>query len=499
MAIETAVPRLEVRDIRKEYPGTMALDGVTLSFLGGQVHALLGKNGAGKSTVVKIIAGSVQPTSGQVLVEGREVHFRSPSDAFAHGIATVYQELSLVPELTVAENILFGRLPRRGIAIDWPRVFTTAQKVLDDLQTSVDVRAKVGSLGVASQQIVEIAKAMSFEPKVLLLDEPTSALAQEETDALFALVRRLTARGVAVIYISHRLQELKHIADVMSVLRDGKLVGTSAMEDATPAAIARLIFGEGVSRERGGDATVGDGVALEVRGLNRKKHLHDISFKLHKGEVLGIAGMLGSGRTELLMSLFGAEPFDSGEILVGGIRVTHASPLKMKRLGLGFAPEDRKRQGLIQMLSIEDNMVLSSLNQLTSAGVVSSRKQAETVRASVRDLQIKAGDTRNPVSSLSGGNQQKVVLGKWLNTNPKILLLDEPTRGIDVLAKRQIFEIVWELSRQGISSIFVSSELEELIEVCHRVLILRDGRLDGEVDPTEVSVEKLLELCMGES
>jgi len=490
--------KLEVREVRKEYPGTVALKSVSLGFEGGKVHALLGKNGAGKSTLVKILAGATEPTSGQVLVDGNAVRLRSPREAFALGIATVYQELSLVPELSVGENILFGRLPHRGIAIDWPQVFQRAEAVLEGMKVRLDVRQKTSRLGVAQQQIVEIAKAMSYQPKVLMLDEPTSALAHGEAQNLFDLIRNLAARGVAIVYISHRLQELKEIADVMSVLRDGELVGTTSMEGATPATIAHLMFGEIVQKERPDDLRIGEENALEVRNLTRKGVLHDISFSLKKGEILGIAGMLGSGRSELLMSLFGAEKFDSGEIAVDGNVVLNPTPQAMKKLGLGLAPEDRKRQGLVQMLSTRENISLAALGRLSAGGVMSPSKQRAMSDASVRDLQIKAGDVRRPVSSLSGGNQQKVVVGKWLNTQPKILLFDEPTRGIDVQAKQQIFQIIWDFSRRGISSIIVSSELEELLEVCHRVLIMRGGRIVGEVRPEGLTIERLLELCIAD-
>lgn len=491
--------RLEVRDIVKQYPGTRALRGVSISFEGGKVHALLGKNGAGKSTMVKIIAGAVTPTSGQVFVDGNEVSFSSPANALAQGIATVYQEMSLVPGLTVAENILFGRLPKKGPIIDWPRVYSKAGELVESLGLRLDVRAKVDSLGIAQQQVVEIVKAMSYEPKVLMLDEPTSSLAHHETQSLFRLIRQLTARGVAIIYISHRLQELREIADTMSVLRDGELIGTSEVAGATPAAIARMMFGETVQRSRPEGLTVGDETVLEVQNLGWRDAFHDVSFQLKRGEILGIAGMLGSGRSELLLSLFGAQPPTSGKVFVEGKEVRPSSPHTMKHRGLALAPEDRKRHGLIQMMSTADNLCLASLRGQASAGVVQNSQQKQLIDDSVRNLQITVANTGRPVSSLSGGNQQKVVIGKWLATGPRILLFDEPTRGVDVQAKQQMFEIIWDLSRRGISSIFVSSELEELVEVCHRILVMRSGHIVGEVSPEGLSMETLLEMCMEES
>lgn len=490
--------RLEVRGLAKHYPGTVALHGLTLGFKAGRVHALLGKNGAGKSTLVKILAGAQQPTAGEVLLDGRPVALRTPAAAMAHGIATVYQELSLVPQLSVAENILFGRLPRRGIVIDWLRVYQQAAELLQTLGIDLDVRRPVYRLGVAAQQLVEIAKAMSLQPGVLLLDEPTSALAHHEAANLFRLIRQLAAQGVAIIYISHRLQELHEVTDTMSVLRDGELAGTIPMAQATPAIIADMMFGGAVTHGRPAARTGSEEAVLEVRHLARAGVLHDINFTLRRGEMLGIAGMLGAGRTELLMSLFGAQPLDAGEIVIAGRAVHHPTPARMKSLGVALAPEDRKRQGLVQQHSVEANLALASLRRGARRGVVSRRRQSAMAQHWVNALHIKAGNLARPVALLSGGNQQKVVIGKWLNTQPRILLFDEPTRGIDVQAKQQIFAIVRNLSEEGVSSVFVSSELEELMDVCHRILIMRAGRVVGEVTPATTTLNELLALCMEE-
>ena len=517
--------KLQALNIRKEYPGTVALDNVTVGFSGGKIHALIGKNGAGKSTLVKVFSGAVRPTSGRVAVDGRELRLRSPADAFRQGIATVYQELSLVPELTVGENILFGRLPRRKMLgrwlIDWPEVFRSAGSLLDQMGVDLDVRKKVGRLGIAGQQVVEIAKAMSFGPGVLMLDEPTSALARHEVEMLFELIRRLAARGVCVIYISHRLQELPEIADTVSVLRDGEYVGRMDISQATPECIGRMMFGRGpVTRkpvrrlkEKSGPESGGPSPEetvpiretagrrkpiLEVCNLTRRGKFEDVSFELYPGEILGIAGMLGSGRTELLMSLFGAEPFDGGRILIDGQAVVRHTPGTMKRLGLGLAPEDRKRQALVQRMSIRDNLCLASLSRIARRGMITRRMQLPVVRRLIERLQIRLTNVDRPVSTLSGGNQQKVVVGKWLASRPRVMLLDEPTRGIDVEAKRQVFEIIDDLSRAGIGSIMVSSELEELVEVCHRILVLRKGRIVGQYAADEIDVEGLFGACLEE-
>ena len=487
---------LDAVGISKRYPGTLALDDVTVTFDGGRVHALVGKNGAGKSTLVKIFAGTESPTGGHVQVNGRPVRLRTAGDAFKEGIATVYQELSLVPGLTVAENILLGRLPRRGLVIDWPETFRQAQAVLDDMSVDIDVRMRVSDLGVARQQVVEIAKAMSFKPTVLMLDEPTSALAQHETDILFELVRKLAERGVVIVYITHRLHELKLIADTLTVLRDGKLVGRLEMSESTPETIVHMMFGE-VSKKPRPAAEFGDAPpVLEVQGLGRRGQFHDVGFTLRHGEILGIAGMLGSGRTELLKAIFGAEPGDEGRVALGGKSIRPGSPNQMKDLGIALTPENRKAEGLVQILSTRANLCLASLNRISVKGFITAGREQSAVEKYVQTLAIKVPNIENPVSSLSGGNQQKVVVGKWLNTQPKVMLFDEPTRGIDVQAKQQIFEIMWALSAEGIASVIVSSELEELLEVCHRILIMRHGTIVGEVDPDRITADDLVLRCM---
>jgi len=490
---------LEVREVGKVYPGTVALNRVSLAFEAGEVHALIGKNGAGKSTLVKIISGATRPTSGRVLVDQREIDMHSPRDAFGYGIATVYQEMSLVPELSVGHNILLADLPTKfgGVCIDWPRVHERAQSILNDLNIDLDVRRPIRALGVASQQMVEIAKAMSFRPRVLLLDEPTSALARHETESLFRLIRDLAAKGVAIIYISHRLQELQRIAHKVSALRDGELVGSIGIEDADPQTIAHMMFGEVVPKHRPETLEVKEEVVLEVRGLTRQPLLHDIHFTLRRGEVLGIAGLVGSGRSELLRAISGADPFDEGEIFIRGRKVKRPSVGRMKRLGVGLTPEDRQAEGLVLVMSTLENVCLACMARLAWHGIWWKGRQRPVVERNVRDLHIAAPDVDAPVATLSGGNQQKVVVAKWLNTQPQILLFDEPTRGIDIQAKQQIFQVIWDLSKQGISTIFVSSELEEVVEVCHRILVLRDGRLVGETDADNLTPQQLFEYCVG--
>ncbi len=487
---------LEVRNIRKEFPGTVALDDVSMAFEAGKVCALLGKNGAGKSTLVKILSGAQRATSGTLLLEGREAAFHSTRDAFRAGIATVYQELSLVPGLSVAENVLLGRMPRKGWLIDWKAARERVGKLFGEMGIGIDPAVRVGDLGVAQQQVVEIAKAMSFQPRVLMLDEPTSALAGAETEMLFRVVRRLAATGVAVIYITHRLQELSRVADTVTVLRDGKCVGSLPVVGTSAEAIVNLIFGSVVQRSRPAGLEPGGETLMEVRGLCSRGGYRKVSFELKEGEVLGIAGMLGSGRTELLRGIFGADPVDAGTVTIGGRAAGRGTVRARKRAGLALIPENRKEQALVLPLSIRQNGCLASLGKVGALGMITVAREGAVAKHFVQRLEIKAGDVGAAVGSLSGGNQQKVVVGKWLNTEPRVMLFDEPTRGIDLQAKQHIFRIIWELSREGIGSVFVSSELEELLEVCHRILIMRGGEIVGEVRPEDVTVEQLAVRCM---
>ncbi len=488
---------LNVRNITKVFPGTKALDDVSLSFESGKVNALIGKNGCGKSTLVKIINGAYIPDGGTFDIDGVAMKFENPSDAFDKGIATVYQEMSLIPGLSVAENILIGRYETNGAFVDWKRTYAKAQGLLDEMGIDLPLRELVVNLSVWQCQVVEIVKAMSCRPKVILLDEPTSALAQHQTQILFRLIRELKKKDVIIIYITHRLQELWEIADTSTVLRDGKLTGKVNMAEAQPRDVLKLMFGDVEVKDRPADLAVSDEVVLEVSGFTLSPKFEDISFSLRKGEVLGIAGMLGSGRTELLRAVFGADHADSGTIVFNGESVMNPSPRTMSQRGLAFTPEDRKTQGLVQMLSIGDNLCHASLGQVSPGGFVNTKLMRMFADRQVQALEIKTTGTDLPMTSLSGGNQQKVVVGKWLNAGPKVIFFDEPSRGIDVKAKQQIFQIIWDQSRRGISSVVVSSELEELLEVCHRIIIMRLGRFVGEVRPENVTIEQLYSMCMG--
>lgn len=488
---------LTIKDVSKRFPGTLALDCVSTFFESGKVNALIGKNGSGKSTLVKIINGAQPATSGEIYLDDEKMEFSRPDEAIEKGIATVYQELSLIPGMSVAENLLLGRFPMNGRFIDWKKTYDITEKLLKDIGIDIDPKEKVYNLSMWQCQMIEIAKAMSTNPKVILLDEPTSSLSRSETETLFRLIRELKKKDVIIIYITHRLQELWEVADTCTVLRDGVLIGKVEMEDVSKKQLLDMMFGEVQVQQRPKDLVHGDEIVLSVRNLSMGKKVNNVSFDLHKGEVLGIAGMLGSGRTELLRAIFGIDKYDEGEIILDGKVIERPTPQKMKEKGMGLTPEDRKHEGLIQIASIKDNLCVASLKRMSKGLFIDEEKEEELVWDQINRLQIKIGDINDQVSSLSGGNQQKIVVGNWLNNKPRLMMFDEPSRGIDVNAKQQIFKIMWELSRQGISSIVVSSELEELLEVCHRIIVMRYGQVTGEIIPEETSIEGLYSVCMG--
>lgn len=488
---------LELEHLRKEYPGTVAVTDLSVRFAGGRVNAIVGKNGSGKSTTIKMISGAELPDTGTIRLDGAELNLGSTSQAIRNGIATVYQELSLFPDLSVAENICFQSLPHRGPKIDWAATRLQARSVLRELDLDVDVDVPVASLSVGWQQLVEIAKAINHDLRVLILDEPTSALSQDEVDQLFAVVKKIRERGVVILYISHRLQELPVIADTVTVLRDGDLVGHRDMADITLGEVVSMMFGDVEHKSLTPPLPGSAKTVLEVRDLTREPFFRNVSFDLREGEILGIAGMLGSGRTELLRSIFGADRFDSGAVVIRGEEVRDFSPEALKRHGLAYTPENRKTQGLVQIQTVVENLTLAGRRRFTNRGIRNKTLEREAAERQVEGLSIKISTLDMPVSSLSGGNQQKVVVGNWLNDLPTVVLLDEPSRGIDVEAKQQIFRIVWKLSQEGIATIVVSTELEELIELCHRILVLRDGGIKQELDPKSVTVEDVYSACIG--
>jgi ribose transport system ATP-binding protein len=487
---------LRAEHITKDYPGTRALDDISISFTSGKVNAIVGKNGSGKSTLIKIFAGATKSTTGDIFLNKEKLNFNNTAEAYEKGIATVFQEMSLIPGLSVAENIFLGRLPLKYGVIDWKKTYKKAGDLLQKMKVNIDPQETVYRLSMWQMQVVEITKALSFNPKVIMLDEPTSALAHNEVQNLFNAVKALRDQGVIVIYVTHKLQELPQIADTVSVLRDGKLVGSVQMSEVKHKDIIQLMFGEVKIQSRPKNIEVRDELVMEVKGFSRKGWYQDVNFHLKRGEILGIAGMLGSGRTELLRGIFGADPRDEGELVIEGKNYKSTNPIKMVKAGLGLTPEDRKTQGLILIHSIRDNLCYASMN-ITANGLVENKNMRNTfAKKQVKELDIATSDMDNLCNSLSGGNQQKVVLGNWLNTSPKIMLYDEPSRGIDVSAKQQIFEIMWAQARKGIATVFVSTELEELLEVCHRILIMRHGKIVDEVNPDNTNINELYEICM---
>lgn len=488
---------LRTEEITKDFPGCRALDHVSVSFESHKVHALLGKNGSGKSTLVKIFSGALKPTEGRFYLDDRQLGFPEPQQAVKFGMVTVYQEMSIIPSLTVAENIFLGQLPKKRGMVDWKALNKNAKILLESMNVDIKPTTMVRDLSIWQCQIVEIAKAMSKEPKVLMLDEPTSSLAQNEVEQLFQLIREIKKKDVIILYITHKMQEVHQIADTVTVLRDGRLVGTSSISDIDNAGILKMMFGDVAVRSRPADICPEEKTVLEVKELCRGSYFQHINFSLKKGEVLGIAGMLGSGRTELLRSIFGVDRFDSGQIFIKGKQVTgHINPRQMKSEGLALTPEDRKKEGLILLQSTLDNLSMASINKNARGWVVDRKARLADAQKQVEELQIKVSGLNTLASSMSGGNQQKVVVGNWLSNDPSIMMFDEPSRGIDVNAKQQIFEIIWAQARKGISTIFVSTELEELLEVCHRILIMRHGELIGEVRSEDITVEGLYQYCM---
>lgn len=490
---------LEVKNVTKVYPGTIALNDFSAEFYGGKINAFLGKNGSGKSTLIKTISGAIQPTSGELYLDGEKLDISNPKEAFEKGIITVYQELSLIPGLSIAENIFFGRLPKKyNSIIDYEKAYADAAALLKELNIEISPEIPVNELDVWQRQLVEIAKAMSYDPHVLLLDEPTSALDQNETQMLFRVIKGLKEKGVVIIYITHKLQEVWSIADTVTIIRDGYLVCTENIEGMANEKLINMMFGNIETKTIPEELTFQDETVLEIKGLTSKGNFEDINLTLRKGEILGIAGILGAGRSELLRAIFGADNYDSGEIFVEGKKLGKGSPAEGKVAGIALTPENRKDEGLIQIHSVRENLVLASLKAICRKCVLSKKLESKFCKRQVEGLQIKVPSPEVSVASLSGGNQQKVLVGNWINTCPKILLLDEPSRGIDVNAKQEIFEIVWKQSKQGVSAIIVSSELEELLQTCHRIIVMKEGRFVEELYPNEVMTEELYAKCMGE-
>ncbi|NLI00736.1 MAG: sugar ABC transporter ATP-binding protein [Chthonomonadales bacterium] len=492
-------PVLEMRNITKTYPGVRALENVDLDVRAGEVHALVGENGAGKSTLMKILAGAQTKDSGTILLNGEPVQIDSPQRAMDLGISIIYQEFNLVPFLNAAENIYLGREPRSRIPgfVDFRTMYRESQQVIDRLGVPLNVRTPVNRLSVAQQQMVEIAKATSRRSSIIVMDEPSATLTDHELASLFALIRQLKAEGVAIVYISHRLEEVFEIADRVTVLRDGKRIDTRNIGDLTREEIIRLMVGRELTQMIPKvPAPLGDNI-LEVRSLNRKGLLHDVSLTVRKGEIVGIAGLVGAGRTELARAIFGADRIDSGEILIDGKPVRVRSPQEAIRLGIGLVTEDRKAQGLVLGMVVRENVTLANLGALTRLSFIMAGRERQVAREYVSSLSIKTPSIEQTVQNLSGGNQQKVVLAKWLFTQSKLLIFDEPTRGIDVGAKTEIYQLMNDLAAQGVGILMISSELPEVLGMSDRILVMHEGRIVGELPASEATQERIMHLATG--
>ncbi len=491
---------LQMEHIGKVFPGVIALDDVQFELCQGKVHILLGENGAGKSTLMKILSGAYQKTAGRILLEGADIKIKSPGHAQALGISIIYQELNLVPYLSAGENIFLGREPTKipGV-VDFGELYGKAQMLLDGLGVEINAKTPVAELGIAQQQMVEVAKALSLDARILIMDEPTSSLTEQEIGQLFAAIRKLRDKGVAIVYISHRMEELFEIGDRVTVLRDGRYVGTHKLSDISKDELIQMMVGRQLTQQYPKrSASMGEEV-LRVENLTVKGRLNNISFSLRKGEVLGIAGLLGSGRTELARAIFGLERIASGSIHVKKKMRKIRSPQKAIDLGLGFLTEDRKMQGLVMLLSVKENIALPSVARLSRFGVMNTAEETEAAQRFVNDLRIKTPSLEQKVMFLSGGNQQKVVLSKWLCSHAEILIFDEPTRGVDIGAKVEIYELMNELTTKGVAIIMISSELPEILGMSDRILVMAQGTIAGQFLSAEANQEKILHCALGET
>jgi inositol transport system ATP-binding protein len=497
-------PLLQVTGLAKRYPGVQALDDVSFDLVAGEIHGLLGENGAGKSTLLKILSGAETPDTGEIALGGRRQTLASPQHAQALGIATIYQELNLLPNLSVAENVFIGREPGPRAFVSWRRLAEDTRTLMDRIGLRIDPMAEVRDLSVAEQQMVEIARALSTEARLIIMDEPTSALSDAEVDTLFAIVQELRAQGLGIIFVTHRLDEVMRICDRATVLRDGRLVGTRAVADLSIDELIRMMVGRSMAQlfTPLAPREVGP-VILEVEGMSRSGNLldphatvlEDIDLTVRRGEILGIAGLMGSGRTELARSIFGADAFDGGHIRIDGREVTIRSPLDAIRAGIGLVPEDRKQQALFLALAVRSNLSLAALGRLVRWGIfVDESAELALIERYRTTLNIRMASPDQLIANLSGGNQQKVVLARWLALEPKILIVDEPTRGIDVAAKAEVHLLLDQLARSGIAIVAISSELPEILAIADRIVTMREGRITGEIARADANEERLMQM-----
>ncbi|MCC6485240.1 MAG: sugar ABC transporter ATP-binding protein [Armatimonadetes bacterium] len=490
---------LEMRSISKAFPGVRALDGVDFEVKRGEVHALVGENGAGKSTLMKILAGAQSADSGEILLDGEAATIDSPQKAMDLGISIIYQEFNLVPYLSAAENIFLGREPRAAIPgfVDFRTMHAQAQSLIDDLGVKLDIRETVNRLSVAQQQMVEIAKATSRQARIIAMDEPSATLTDYELAHLFALIERLKSQGVAIVYISHRLEEIFQIADRVTVFRDGHVVGTRPVGELDRETVIQMMVGREIKQQIPKEAATPGEVVLELKNVSRAGVLNNISFAVRAGEIVGLAGLVGAGRTEVARVIFGADSYDSGEILLDGQPLRVKNPRDAIGAGVGLVTEDRKALGLILGMAVRENITLANLAEVSRLSFINQRKEKQVARQYVDDLAIKTPSVEQQVQNLSGGNQQKVVLAKWLFTQSRVLIFDEPTRGIDVGSKVEIYQLMNRLAANGTAIIMISSELPEVLGMSDRIVVMHEGSVAGELSRSEATQEKIMHLATG--
>ncbi len=493
----TVTPRLILNNISKSFPGVQAVKNVNLIAYSHQILALVGENGAGKSTLMNMINGIVTPDSGTILLDGIAVTINSPRHAQELGMTMIHQELALIPELTVGQNMFLGREPHRlGGWIDWAHLYQQAQQALDRLGIAISARTKVSDLSIAERQLVEIARALSYQARLIVLDEPTSSLTDRETAILFRLVRQLRAEGVALIYISHRLDEIFSLADRIAVMRDGELITTGPATDFTPERLVHLMVGRELQTVANPPGQQRGEPILRAVNLSCGKQVRSVSLTLHRGEIVGMAGLVGAGRTNVARLLFGADPLEHGEIWFEGRQVQLRSPRDAIKLGIGLVSEDRKAQGLFLKQSVRTNAGVGLLERLARYGLVNFRALTQRITELTQLLRVRTPSLHQQVRNLSGGNQQKVIIARWLALQPKVLILDEPTRGVDVGAKADIHALIRELARQGIAILLISSELPEVLAVSDRILVMREGRITAEFQREEASQDRIMQAAV---
>jgi inositol transport system ATP-binding protein len=497
-------PLLRMTSIAKRFPGVQALDDAGLEVLPGEIHALLGENGAGKSTLIKILSGAELPDSGTIELSGQKVNITSPHDAQRRGIVTIYQEFTLAPNMTIAENVFIGREPGLGVLVDWGKMAAETLEITARLGLQLRPMSVVRDLNVAEQQMVEIARALSMKSRLIVMDEPTSALSSSEVEKLFRIIRELKAQGLSIIFVTHRLEEVMRICDRYTVLRDGRPAGRGSIAETTVDGIIRLMVGRQVNAlfARREKRDTGE-ILLSVEGLTRRGNaqdrnatvLADVSFNARRGEVLGIAGLVGAGRTEMARAVFGADPFDSGRVSVDGRQVQIGSPRDAIRCGIGLVPEDRKQQALFLALAVRINLTMASHDRVSRWGMFIDEAAERAMVEEYREkLNIRMASPEQLIAGLSGGNQQKVTLARWLALRPKVLIVDEPTRGIDVGAKVEVHNLLFEMASSGISVIAISSELPEVLAISDRIVTMREGRVTGEIKGEEANEEILMSM-----